>query len=175
MTSTTPQSVITADGDAVVTEIEIAAPPARVFQALTDERELMLWFKNPSCPVKTWKMDARSGGRYGYTTQKGSAVVNNVDEFKCHGEILEIDPPRLLVLHLVRQLASGPVAAHHRSLGTYPNRPWNSRESHAHRPRSGRSYAQGLRRRLARRSSTTEEVHRALTCGTDTPVRRLCC
>lgn len=97
MTSTTPQSVITADGDAVVTEIEIAAPPARVFQALTDERELMLWFKNPSCPVKTWKMDARSGGRYGYTTQKGSAVVNNVDEFKCHGEILEIDPPRLLV------------------------------------------------------------------------------
>src|SRR5271154_543331 len=27
----------------------------------------------------------------------GNFVVNGVDEFKCHGEITEIDPPRLLV------------------------------------------------------------------------------
>ncbi len=94
---TTPKSVIAADNDAVVTEIQIAAPPERVFQALTDERELSRWFNNPNCPVKFWQMDARAGGRYGYATEKGSVVVNNVSDFECHGEILEFDPPRLLV------------------------------------------------------------------------------
>ncbi|MFZ0198063.1 MAG: SRPBCC domain-containing protein [Candidatus Sulfotelmatobacter sp.] len=94
---TVPKSVITADNDAVVTEIQIAAPPERVFQALTEERELSRWFNNPSCPVKFWQMDARAGGRYGYATEKGAVVVNNVSDFECHGEILEFDPPRLLV------------------------------------------------------------------------------
>jgi uncharacterized protein YndB with AHSA1/START domain len=42
-------------------------------------------------------MDARLGGRYRYTTEKGTAIVNNVSEFECHGEILEYDPPRVLV------------------------------------------------------------------------------
>jgi len=94
---TAPKSVITADNDAVVTEIQIAAPPERVFRALTDERELTRWFNNPSCPIKFWQMDARAGGQYSYATQKGSVVVNGVSEFECHGEILEFDPPRLLV------------------------------------------------------------------------------
>jgi uncharacterized protein YndB with AHSA1/START domain len=97
MTTSTTKSVITSNNDAVVAEIQIAAPPARVFQALTDERELSRWFKNPNCPVKFWQMDARTGGRYGYATEKGTVVVNHVNEFECHGEILEFDPPRLLV------------------------------------------------------------------------------
>lgn len=84
-------------GDALVTEIEIAAPPDRVFKALTDPGELGRWFTNPECPVKTWEMDARTGGHYRYATQKGTVIVNEVTEFECHGEILEIDPPRLLV------------------------------------------------------------------------------
>ena len=42
-------------------------------------------------------MDARLGGKYDYSTEKGTMVVNGVSEFKCHGEIVEIDPPRLLV------------------------------------------------------------------------------
>jgi uncharacterized protein YndB with AHSA1/START domain len=42
-------------------------------------------------------MDARPGGHYQYTTERGTAVVNNVSEFECHGEILEFDPPHLLV------------------------------------------------------------------------------
>jgi uncharacterized protein YndB with AHSA1/START domain len=92
-----PTTIITPDQDAIVSEIEIDAPPARVFKALTDAKELMLWFNNPSCPVKFWNMDARLGGRYSYETRKGTVVVNSVDEFECHGEITEIDPPRLLV------------------------------------------------------------------------------
>jgi uncharacterized protein YndB with AHSA1/START domain len=41
-------------------------------------------------------MDARKGGNYSYATKKGNFSVNGVNEFKCYGEILEIDPPRLL-------------------------------------------------------------------------------
>lgn len=91
VTATTP------DTDAIITEIEIAAPPERIFQALTSDAELGQWFTNPDCPVKVWKMDSCLGGHYRYQTKKGSVVVNNVDEFECHGEILELDPPRLLV------------------------------------------------------------------------------
>jgi len=90
-------AIITPNQDAVVSEIQIAAPPERVFQALTDAAQLRRWFANPSCPNHLWEMDARPGGRYHYTTEKGTVVVNNVSEFECHGEILEYDPPRLLV------------------------------------------------------------------------------
>jgi uncharacterized protein YndB with AHSA1/START domain len=87
----------TPNQDAIVSEIEIAAPADRVFQALTTAGELTRWFTSPECPVKFWEMDARLGGRYGYATQPGSTVVNGVREFLCHGEILEYDPPRVLV------------------------------------------------------------------------------
>jgi uncharacterized protein YndB with AHSA1/START domain len=97
MTTTSVTSAITPDNDSIIAEIHIAAPPERVFKALTDERDLASWFRNPGCPEKFWQVDARLGGRYHYATEKGAAVVNNVNEFACHGEILEIDPPRLLV------------------------------------------------------------------------------
>ena len=89
-------TTITPDQDAVVSEIRIAAPPERVFQALTNAGELKIWFNNPECPAKFWEMDARLGGRYGYATAKGSVVVNTVSEFECSGEITEYDPPRSL-------------------------------------------------------------------------------
>ena len=88
---------VTPDLDAIVAEIEISAPPARIFQALTAAGELQRWFGgDPSCPVKFWNMDARLGGRYSFRSEKGSVMVNNVSEFECHGEIVEFDPPRLL-------------------------------------------------------------------------------
>jgi uncharacterized protein YndB with AHSA1/START domain len=92
-----PTALVSANNDSIVTEIEIAAPAERVFKALTQPRELVRWFKNPSCPDHLWEMDARLGGRYRYVTEKGTVVVNGVSEFECHGEILEIDPPHLLV------------------------------------------------------------------------------
>jgi uncharacterized protein YndB with AHSA1/START domain len=90
-------TIVTPDHDAIVSEIEISAPAERVFQALTDAGQLKRWFSSPECPVKSWKMDPRPGGRYGYATEKGTVVVNDVTEFECHGEILECDPPHLLV------------------------------------------------------------------------------
>jgi uncharacterized protein YndB with AHSA1/START domain len=92
-----PTALVAANNDSIVTEIHIAAPAERVFKALTQPRELVRWFKNPSCPDHLWEMDARLGGRYRYVTEKGTVVVNGVSEFECHGEILEIDPPHLLV------------------------------------------------------------------------------
>jgi uncharacterized protein YndB with AHSA1/START domain len=89
-------ATVTANQDAIVTEIQIAAPRERVFQALTSSSELMRWFTDPACPVEVWDMDARLGGRYRYKTAKGTIVVNSVSEFECHGEIMEFDPPRVL-------------------------------------------------------------------------------
>jgi len=60
MTTTT----VTPDQDAIVSEIQIAAPPERVFRAINDAGELQRWFTSPECPVKFWQMDARVGGRY---------------------------------------------------------------------------------------------------------------
>ncbi len=90
-------TIVTPDQDAVVSEIDVVAPVARVFQALTDAAQLQRWFSDASCPIHHWEMDARPGGSYRYRTEKGTAVVNGVSEFECHGEILEYDPPRLLV------------------------------------------------------------------------------
>lgn len=91
-------TIVTPDLDSIVSEIFIAAPPERVFQALTDSGQLMQWFTGASCPAKYWKMDARAGGRYSYATEKSATMVlNGVSEFECYGDIIEFDSPRLLV------------------------------------------------------------------------------
>jgi uncharacterized protein YndB with AHSA1/START domain len=83
--------------DSVLAEIHIAAPPERVFQALTRPEELMRWFSDQSCPAKRWEMDARKGGRWKFASAAAAKPMNGVSEFRSGGEILEIDPPRLLV------------------------------------------------------------------------------
>lgn len=104
-------TIVTPDQDAVVSEIQISAPPERVFKALTDAGELKHWFGGPDCPVKFWQFDARVGGRYSYETGRGSIVVNGVNEFKCHGEILEYDPPRVLVYTWIGNCTTTPPKA----------------------------------------------------------------
>src|SRR4051812_28859030 len=81
--------------DAVISEIAIAAPPERVFRALTDAGQLKRWFTSPECPVRFWEMEPRLDGAYRYATERGSIVVNGVSEFECHGHIVEYDPPRI--------------------------------------------------------------------------------
>ena len=99
MNNSLPQitSEITPDQDAVVTEIEIAAPPERVFDALTDPAQMMRWWGKPP-QDSTWEMDARPGGKWRYEKKhpSGNKVVNGVSNFKAHGEITEFDPPRVL-------------------------------------------------------------------------------
>ncbi|HZR58969.1 MAG TPA: SRPBCC domain-containing protein [Terriglobales bacterium] len=88
-------TIVTPDQDAIIAEIQISAPPERVFKALSDTGELQRWFTNSECPVKLWQMEPRVGGRYSYASEKVSTVVNGVSEFKCHGEVVECDPPRV--------------------------------------------------------------------------------
>lgn len=91
----------TPDQDAVVAEIHIAAPPARVFQALIDREQALQWVKNDAYDTVVWDFDARPGGRWHWVVRENDpaakhAATYKVSEFDHWGEVLEIDPPRLL-------------------------------------------------------------------------------
>jgi uncharacterized protein YndB with AHSA1/START domain len=90
-------TAITPEGNAVVSEIEIAAPPARVFQALTQPDQLMRWWRNEVCTPELWEVDARPGGRWRCKQKSTTMTINGRSEFEIAGEIVEIEPPRLLV------------------------------------------------------------------------------
>jgi uncharacterized protein YndB with AHSA1/START domain len=64
----------------------VDAPPAAVFRALTDEKELVQWFPQQA------KMDARVGGRYEF---KYSWAERNL-QAAATGEILELVPDKRL-------------------------------------------------------------------------------
>lgn len=86
-------ATITSDQGTVVSEIFIAAPPARVFQAITDPNQMPLWWGAQGLyRITEWKGDLRVGGKW-------SSVGAGADgkPFRVEGEYLEIDPPRLLV------------------------------------------------------------------------------
>jgi len=94
--------------DEVVVEVEIAVPPERVFQALTDAKQLFAWWgKEPSVELSVFEMDARPGGRWRFQCKPASGAGhgavgeqlrrNDAREFEAHGEVLEYVPPRLLV------------------------------------------------------------------------------
>lgn len=78
------------DGN-VVASVEIAAAPARVFQALTS-REIVNWWVRPGVfDTREWSGDVRVGGRWRTTgVARGQA-------YALEGEYLEVDPPRKLV------------------------------------------------------------------------------
>jgi uncharacterized protein YndB with AHSA1/START domain len=89
-------SIITHDQDAVVTEVQIGAPPERVFQALVDPKQVMSWWTSDECQIESFAMETKRGGRWSYDTKQGKLNVNGVSKFHCDGEVLEYDPPRLL-------------------------------------------------------------------------------
>jgi uncharacterized protein YndB with AHSA1/START domain len=91
-----PTTVVTPDHDALTTEIHISAPPERVFQAISDPTQQTIWWNHADCPLKTFEMEARRGGKWGMATRQAAITVNGVREFSCSGEILEFDPPRVL-------------------------------------------------------------------------------
>ena len=94
------KTTITTDQDAVVCEVEIAAPPERIFQALTSEDQLFRWWNGAGgkCRVKSWEMEARPGGKWRCVAfdPSGQMVVNGCSEFVTSGEIVEFDLLRAL-------------------------------------------------------------------------------
>lgn len=85
-------SIITPNQDTIISEIEIAAPPQRVFKAICDAEEV----RRRAPELNVYEMDCRVGGRWFLEMRppqpyKGHSVIRH------EGEILEYDPPRLLV------------------------------------------------------------------------------
>jgi uncharacterized protein YndB with AHSA1/START domain len=89
-------TIVTPDQDAIVSEIHIAAPPERVFQALIDPKQVTQWWTGAECPIESFALEAKRGGRWHYDSKEGTVSVNGVTKFHCDGEVLEYDPPRLL-------------------------------------------------------------------------------
>lgn len=86
-------ATITPDQDAVLAEIHIDAPPERVFQAITDPRQMLQWWGQKGLyRCSSFHTDVRPGGNW-----RSEGVNENGQSFHVGGEYLEVDPPRLLV------------------------------------------------------------------------------
>lgn len=86
-------ATLTPNQDAVLAEIFIAAPPERVFQALTDPAQMPNWWGQQGLyRITEWKNDLRPGGKW-----SSNGVSADGTTFSVVGEYLEVDPPRRLV------------------------------------------------------------------------------
>jgi uncharacterized protein YndB with AHSA1/START domain len=84
---------ITPNADEIVSEIQIAAPPERVFQALVDPSQVLRWWgQNGIYRCTEFECDLRPGGKL-----RNAGVAADGRAFEAIGEYLEVDPPRLLV------------------------------------------------------------------------------
>jgi uncharacterized protein YndB with AHSA1/START domain len=81
--------------DSVVTEIFIAAPRERVFKALIDREQALKWGDGPRFTMTEWEMDARVGGKWSFVS-KDRSNKESMNGMAHHGEILKLEPPRLL-------------------------------------------------------------------------------
>ena len=84
---------VTSNLDELVSEISIAAPPERIFQALIDPAQVVQWWGQSGLYRCTeFQCDLRRGGKW-----RCAGVSGDHKRFEAFGEYLEIDPPRLLV------------------------------------------------------------------------------
>jgi uncharacterized protein YndB with AHSA1/START domain len=84
---------VTPDHDAILAEIFIAAPTARVFDAIADVKQRSQWWgMKGTFHVTDATSDLRPGGKW-----SNEGVGPGGQKFHMEGEYLEIDPPRLLV------------------------------------------------------------------------------
>ncbi len=75
----------------LLASVEIAAPPERVFRALTS-REITDWWVRPGVfDTREWAGELRAGGRW------RASGIGRGQPYALEGEFLEIDAPRKLV------------------------------------------------------------------------------
>jgi len=87
------ETIVTPDSDVIVSEIDIAAPPERVFRAISDAAEI----RRRAPQLDVYEMDLRVGGRWYFEMDCSKSPYHGVSRIRHEGEILELDPPRLLV------------------------------------------------------------------------------
>ena len=93
MATTMATTAIAPDQDTIIGEVFVAAPPARVFQAITDPNQVPRWWGQQGLyRITEWKGDLRVGGKW-----SSVGVGDDGHSFRVDGEYIEIDPPRLLV------------------------------------------------------------------------------
>ena len=86
-------ATITPNQDAVHAEIFIAAPPERVFAALTEPDQVARWWGQTGMYRITERTyDPRPGGKF-----RSDGVGADGAKFFVAGEYIEIDPPRRMV------------------------------------------------------------------------------
>ncbi len=79
-----------AEGEILAT-VEIAAPPERVFRALTSKEIVDWWVRPGAFDTREWTGDVRTGGRW-----RASGVARG-QPYVLEGEFLEVQPPTKLV------------------------------------------------------------------------------
>ena len=80
------------DDKTVLTCVAIAAPPERVFKALTTDEAEQWWGAADTYRIVDWAADLRVGGKWSLGVQ-----LPNGDVLPASGEFLEVDAPRKLV------------------------------------------------------------------------------
>lgn len=78
--------------NALVSEIQIAAPPERVFEALTDPSKVVKWWGQKGIYVcKEFQADLQAGGKW-----RSAGIDGQGNAFEISGRFLEINRPILL-------------------------------------------------------------------------------
>jgi uncharacterized protein YndB with AHSA1/START domain len=98
-------SVISPEKDVILAEVFVAAPQARVFQAISDPKQLLQWWgQDGMYRGKKWDADMRPGGKWRCEGDSSSS-----GQYHVGGEFLEVDPPHLLVYTWIASW-TGPLA-----------------------------------------------------------------
>jgi len=86
-------TTITPDQDAIDGALYVAAPPERVFAAITDPKQLVQWWgQSDMYRITKWTGVLRAGGKW-----RSDGISVGGDPFHVEGEYIEVDPPRRLV------------------------------------------------------------------------------
>ena len=103
MSTATVTPVFSPDKDAVTMEIQIGAPPERVFTTLTNPAQRSLWWgKQGMYRITRSEADLRPGGKW-----LAHGLGDDGKTFKVEGEYIEIDPPRTLVFTWIADWTQG--------------------------------------------------------------------
>lgn len=140
-----PRAIADVSAGLILASVEIAAPPERVFEAIA--REVADWWGAPGVyRVTEHEIDLRKGGAW-----RSSGVSADGKRFSVGGEVLELDPPRLLVQSWKPDWEPGPATTIRYQLVAIPGgtRITVRHEGFGDRAAACESHAQGWERVLS--------------------------